>query len=363
MFPKTLFSYLIRTYLARFGVTLGIISFGLILANIFDTLNRLRAVSFSLPIFLQLITFKSPYLMVEILPLIAFIATLAFFEYLIRSNELITIFNAGFSIWKILTPVLMLVVVIGIVSTTIIQPISSILIESHERLEAKLSKKNSDATLLVNKGVMVAEHYGAERRFITAEAVDIKNYSLSKITILLTDENNLFVNRIDAEKAIIEHNEIKLFKANIFGHEITPIMHDNFTLPTNLTINRFTANLRPPEYIAFWQLPDKIQKMYDTGMPTTKYRLYYYKHLFKTLMMASLVMLAACFTSKRQTRKQDNRKIFLAIAGGFTIYLFSEIIVSILTYNGLAPLFSTLLPILLLMFGSILVILHLHEIG
>ncbi len=363
MFPKTLLFYFTKVYISRFSFVLAIITAGLLLANIFDALNRFRAVTFTFSLFIKLITFKLPYLIVEILPLASFIATLAFFEYLSRSNELISAFNAGLSIWKMLAPVILSIIVIGLITSCIIQPIAAILIASHEKLENKILRKNNNAALLIDSGVMVAEKYGAEKRFISVQGVDVERKALSNVTILFVDENNDFIDRIDAKEAIIEDNTIKLFKVQIFGKELIPILHDSFIVSTALNINRFTANLIAPEYISFWDLPKKIQKMDEVGMPTVKHRLYYYKQLFRALMMVSFALFAACFTSKRQTRKQNTRKIFFSVAVGFTIYLFSEIAVAILAYNGIAPMIATLLPILLIMLVSVFMILHLHEIG
>lgn len=363
MFPRTLLLYLTKVYLTRFSLVLAGITAGLLLANIFDTINRFRAVTFTFPLFMQLITFKLPYLMVEILPLVSFIATLVFFEYLTRFNELISVFNAGLSIWKMLVPVILSIIIIGIISSSIIQPIAAILIASHEKIETKVLQKHNDRALVIDSGVMVAENYGTEKRFIKAQGVDLKNKILFDVTILFVDENNDFMNRIDAKEAIIENNILKLSAVQLFGKDITPVFHESFVVPTALNINRFTAHFVAPEHISFWDLPNKIKKMHDIGMPTVKYRLYYYKQLFKTLMMISLVLLAVSFTSKRQSRKQNRRKIFFSVAIGFTLYLFSEIVVAILAYNGLAPMIATLIPILLIMLVSVFMILHLHEIG
>lgn len=362
MFPKTLFFYFIRLYTARFGLVLSIVSAGLLISNVFDILSRYRSTKFTIGIFLNLASFKIPYLLVEVLPIISFITTIIFFEYLVRSRELVSVFNTGASMWKVLSSIFISLFFIGIITTSLIQPMSSMLLASYDRIEAKVLKKKTDSIIISESGVMIAEDYESEKRFIVTKIVDVKNNKLSDITILITDQDNRFINRIEAEYAIIVDSNITLYNAKNFS-AVVPEFMEEFTIPTNLTINVFVENLVNAGAISFWDFSSKITRLKDAGVPFIKYQLYYYKTLFKSVTIIAFMFLAVCFVSRTEDRVRGLKKPFIAIIISFAIYLLNEICVSIFIHNGLDPMLAILCPMLLIIFFSVFTILHLHEAG
>ncbi|MES2214973.1 MAG: LptF/LptG family permease, partial [Pseudomonadota bacterium] len=130
----TLFRYLARSYLAYFGFGLSIIASALLISNVFDTLSRFRSTAFESSLFLALISFKLPYLLLEILPLVCFLSALFFFRNLIKSGEFVAILNSGTSIWAILFPIALTAACIGIISVAIFSPVSSTLLLNYEKI-------------------------------------------------------------------------------------------------------------------------------------------------------------------------------------------------------------------------------------
>lgn len=362
MFPKTLFFYFVRLYTKRFSLVLSIVSAGLLISNVFDMLSRYRSTKFTIGIFLNLVSFKIPYLLVEVLPIVSFITTIIFFEYLIRSRELISVFNTGASMWKVLSPIFISLICFGIITTTLIQPLSSMLLASYDRIEAKVLKKKTDSVIVSESGVMIAEDYENQKRFIITKVVDLKSHKLSNVTILIADQDNKFIKRIEAEYGVILDSKITLYNAKNFNGVIPEFM-EQFIVPTNLTIDIFVESLVNAEAISFWDFTSKITRLKDSGVPFIKYQLYYYKTLFKSVTIIAFMFLAVCFVNRTEDRVSGLKKPFIAIILSFAIYLLNEICVSIFIHNGLDPMLSILCPMLLIIFFSVFTILHLHEAG
>lgn len=360
MFQKTLFFYFVRLYTTRFGAVLAIVSAGLIISNIFDILSRYRSIKFTFGIFLKLISFKIPYLLIEVLPIISFIATIVFLEYLIRSHELVSVFNIGTSIWRIISSVMISVLIIGFISTTLLQPIGAVLLNNYNRLESKILKKHTDSMIISDSGLMIAEDYEGEKRFIIAQGIDVDENRLSKVTIFITDLDNHFVSRIAGEYATLVDSNITIYDANVF-HSVIPEYTDKTIIPTNLTINIFLESLTKPEVIAFWGFLPKISRLKDAGVPFLKYQMYYYKILFKSLMMCAFSFLAFALSNISNDRVRSLKRSFMSVIISFAVYLINEVCVSIFIHNGIDPMVSILFPIFLMIFLSIFTILHLHE--
>jgi len=363
LFPATLSRYIARSYLEHFGLVLLIVSSGLLLSNTFDTLNRFRSIVFTIPIFLNLILLKLPYLLIEVIPLVGFISALFFLHYLAKSNQLVSIFNTGTSIWNVLMPILVIGITVGILSTTILQPVASIFIGKYDALESKLLKRRSSGGAAISdSGVMIAEDYSNQRRIIIARSVDVTTKELGGLTILLTDSDNNFLSRIDAKSARLDHGKFELHNLHTFNADGSEQL-ETMGFPTSLSIGRFTEGFASPEHISFWQLPKLIEKLQETGVPTSRYQLYYYKQLFRPIMMIAVCFMATCFTSMRQNRISGLRNFGIGILVGFIVYLVSEILIAILMHNGLTAYAAGIFPIVAIILLSLFVILHLHEAG
>jgi lipopolysaccharide export system permease protein len=363
MIPGTLSRYIARLYLEHFGLILLVVTLALLISNTFDTLNRFRSTIFTLGLFIELISLKLPYLVIEIVPLVGFISALFFLYNLTRHQELISIFNTGISIWNILLPMISASIIIGCLSTAVLQPIASILIGKYDILETKLLKRRIKQVTISNSGVIIAEDYQNQRRMIVARSVDTNLKELGELTLLFIDRDNNFISRIDAKSAFLDNGMFRLRDVTTFAINDGQRQEGIMDLPTSLSIGRFTEGLLSPEHVSFWQLPKLISKLQETGVPASRYQIYYYKQVLRPLMMAAVCFMAACFTSMRHHRNSGAKKIGIGILSGFIIYLASEISVALLIHNGFGILASSLCPSITIILLSIFMILHLHETG
>ena len=111
--------------------------------------------------------------------------------------------------------------------------------------------------------------------------------------------------------------------------------------------------------VSIWGLPELIDKLGGFGVPILIIK-YIFKQLFKpfaTLAMALLACWFVKFDNRNNSGVKDKAWLLLL---GFPLILL-EISLRILAYGGLAPIFSVLLPISLIILIGNFVILHFHE--
>lgn len=364
--PNTLFRYLMRSYIERFSIVLIIVSFGLLLSSSFDVLNRFRSVTFTLSLFVSLISLKLPYLLIEIMPMIVFISTLMFLYYFNKTNQLVSVWATGTSTWSILLPVVVSAVIIGLIMTTMMQPIASTLISKYDTIESKLLKRRSVSASFSSSGIMIAEDYNDERRIITAKSIDIAGSKLYGVTILFIDNDNNFISRLDAESASLLKKKFVLNDVKSFNNSpstAASIVHRSMDCETNISIDRFTKSMTLPEHVSFWNMPSLIRQFKQAGMPTLKYQVYYFKQLLKPFMMLTVCFMAFCFITPKQNRLGGMQVIALGMFVGFVVYLVSEICMVILMNQGFDIIVANLCPMIVITLLSIFMILHLHETG
>lgn len=348
-----------RIYCRYFTYIIAIFAAILTLSNIFDTSQKFQ--DFNLPshLFWRLILYKIPHLINEILPLMSFIAMHFFIKYFTSSHELIIIINRGISIQKILIAPILATILIGIAAIALLNPIATHSLQKYENLHNAITKKHFLNASTSNEKIVFYEQYGNENRIITARYKNIHQSQFSDVTILYINNNNEFVSRINASSGYIDQQNFVLNNVSITRNNIV-IHDDTMIIPTDFSVD-YSLDHRPPEIIPIFQLKSYIGKVSGFGLPATNYTLYYYKQIYKPLMMVATILIASCFISLDNKSNSHKLLFIYGVIIGFVAYSIVEIASRILIYRGIEPNFAVLAPILLIIFISNFVVLHLKE--
>jgi len=352
-------------YLAlRFSWYLFLISFVIIIvlfiSNAFDVLQKFKSVYLTPSDFWLLILLKIPFLFNELSTIIGFVSTILFLRYLSSSNELITIIGSGIPIWRIFAIPIIASFLFGISLIAIINPLGTFGFNQYDKIESRLNNTPQSSFLISSSGIFFYEHYENTNRIIQAKSINAVKKSISEITILIIDNQNQLIKRIDAPTAVLDDGRFVLHHPLISTPADTS-SSATLSLPTNLSINNLIQSFRPPEMISIWHLPESIDKISNSGLPILNYQLHFFKQLFKPLSMAAMVLLACWFLSLNNRDNSAVKNVILALIIGLFTYFLLEITLHILAYGGLAPIFATLLPILFIILISNFVILHFQE--
>ncbi|WP_341756325.1 MULTISPECIES: LptF/LptG family permease [unclassified Candidatus Tisiphia] len=353
--------YLFRLYCGYFITILLLVIGVLILSNIFDFLHKFKDVYVPTHSFWKLVLYKIPYLVNEVASLLSFIAMLFFLRRLTKHNELITILCNGIHIWRVIAVPFFAAIILGIILITICNPIGTFGLHKYESLQAKLFKKPASNLSISKSGLLFLENYQGNKRIIQAGYIDVVNNKLNKIIILFLDNENNFIKRIDAQYGILIDNNFILTSVK-FSDSNSFKKYENLTVPTNLSISNLLNSFISPEMIAIWDLPETISQLVRFGLPITNYQIYFYKQLFKPIIMATTVILAACFFSLRQRDSSQEKILIIGLFLGVIIYSLLEILFKIFAYNATPPFLAILLPNICILFFSNFVIMHSQEV-
>nr|WP_253308311.1 LptF/LptG family permease [Rickettsia endosymbiont of Ceutorhynchus assimilis] len=358
---KTLSWYLFRSYCGYFLTILFLLIGILIISNIFDLLQKFKNIYVPFHFFWRFTLYKIPYLLNQIASLISFTAMLFFLKNLTKNNELIAILSSGIHIWRILIIPAFTALILGIGFTAILNPIGVLGLQKYELLETKLLKKKATEVTISKSGLLFFESYQGNNQIIQTQSINLPEKKLNNITILFISDNNSFLKRIDAKYAIANKGNLSLKTVKAFTNG-TLKTYDNLTIPTNLSIDHLAEKFALPEMVSIWRLPKLIKQLLNSGVPVINYQIYYYKQLFKPIMMVATVILASCFISLRQRDNSQEKILIIGLFIGFIVYSLSEILLKILAYNNLSLIAAILLPSMLVFFISNFIILHYKEI-
>ncbi len=355
--PKTLSAYLFRLYLGYFiGFTLILVGI-LTVSNIFDLLQRFKSINIPKELLWQLVLYKIPHFLNELSPIISLTAMLFFLKRLTKFNELVIILCSGAHIWRIIFIPILATIMLGIIVITVLNPLSALGLQKYEALVTRITADQPDNLIISKSGIIFLEHYQGKKRIMLAGSIDVANSVLNNLTILFINNKNSLLKRIDAKRGVLAENNLQLSAVTISENNKSE-KYEDFIIPTHLSISKLLNNYTSPEVVSIWSLPELIQELSDSGLPVTNYQIYYYKQLFKPIIMSTSVILAACFFSLRQRDNSQTKILIMGLATGFVVYFLIEIILKILAYNGIPTYLSVLLPNICILFLSNFVIMH-----
>jgi lipopolysaccharide export system permease protein len=288
--------------------------------------------------------FRVPQIGERILPFCVLIGAMSCFLGLSRRLELVVSRAAGMSAWQFIAPALVVALAVGVIATTIYNPIAATLQEKAKRLEAEITGNNSEGLQATMNGFWVAQRSDTGQSIINAAGSREQGVYLSKVSAFVFDQSNNFLERIESNTAVLEAGHWRLDEARVYTPGSPPQERQSYRLETNLTPAQVRETFSTPETVPFWQLPYFIDMAERAGLTASAYRLQYQKLLARPFMLAAMVLLAAAF-SLRFFRMGGVQKMVLGgVASGFMLYIMSKLTDDLSRAELLPPMIAAWMP-------------------
>jgi lipopolysaccharide export system permease protein len=232
---------------------------------------------------------------------------------------------------------------IGILTTTIYNPISANLREQSSRLEAELFGTESSFHAS-SGGFWLRQRSDEGQAVINAKSSRQQGIQLGGVTVFRFDLSGRFQDRIEAKSATLEPGYWRLEEARFYASGAAAVERDSFRLRTTLTPAQVGESFATPETVPFWQLSTYIELAENAGIAAAGYRFQYYQLLAQPFYLIAMVLLASA-VSLRFFRMGGVQKIVLGgIGAGFALYVLAKITGDLSKAGLMAPLLAAALP-------------------
>lgn len=323
---STLFRYISRQFLVHFSI-LTLLLLGILL--MFDTVESLRRAA-NMPqipfgMLLSMSFMKLPWLGERILPVGVLFAAIYTCWKLNKTSELVVIRSAGLSVWQFLSPLVICALALGFLSTAVLNPVSSTFLGKQQQLDRVYFQNRANFVTVSKTGIWLRQPSEQGYALIHSENFDQKDWRLNNVTILFFDNNNNFIRRIDSPETLLKSGYWEVlngFVNNKGGAQSVEV----YTLPTELTAQKIEESFADPETISFWNIPEYIRIMEETGFPTTRLYIHFHALLAQPLLFAALIFLAATFSLRPPRVGGTASMIALGVAAGFFIFFMESIL-------------------------------------
>jgi lipopolysaccharide export system permease protein len=289
--------------------------------------------------------FRVPQLLEKMTPFCILIGAMTCYLALSRRLELVVARAAGVSAWQFISPALACALVLGVLATTVYNPMSANLRELSKRMEAELFGNVPGGGLQDASGFWINQATSDGQAIINAARSEQQGVRLTGLTVFRFDSNSQFKERIEAREATLQDGHWLFKGVRRFTLDSPPVDQETFVLPTSLTAAQVRNSFSTPETVSFWQLPSYIRSSESSGFATAGYRLQYHKLIAQPFLLAAMVMLAAS-VSLRFFRFGGVQKMVLSgVGSGFLLYVLSKITEDLSKAELMNPIAAAWLPV------------------
>lgn len=348
--------YVSRSFLMSFGGALLCLLTIIMLFDFAELQRRAGSKEISLAIKLNMIFLRAPHFLEQILPFLAFVSCLFIFWRMNRTNELLVFRSSGVSLWRLILPISLTALTIGIVDLTVFNPLSSVLQTRYEKLEKRYFSKSKEDIKVSSTGLWLSEKIGPNQAIYRANKIDLKKLEFQNLNIIISSPQNKFVERIDAKTAQIHGNKLKLrdgWKTPV-GKSAQPF--SQLTLNTSLNAKKIEQLKTSRGWVSFWKLPTYIDMLEASGLHSLKYKMYWHSMLASAFWVSAMILLAAAFSCRPLRQGKTALIMLIGLVIGFLLYFFKDMVFALGVSGGLPPVIAAWLPpVITAMVGAVLV--------
>ncbi|MCF3935541.1 LPS export ABC transporter permease LptG [Acuticoccus sp. M5D2P5] len=342
---RTLSIYLSLTFLRWIGGFFLLGTAIIFLADVIELVRRsVDRESFNAAEAVAASFFKTPSLTEEFLPFAVLFGAIAAFLALNRRLELAVMRAAGISAWQFILPGILTVIALGIVSTTLYNPLSAAARERSEALSARVLGNEARMLTGSSSSVWFRQEGPNGGSIMHARAATSDGLTLFGVVGHLLDSENRFIGRVEGDTASLTPGEWVLTNVTRYDVEGNATQEESAVVQTALTPVEVREAVARPDTISFWRLPDAVSLAERAGLPAHRFALQYQVLLARPLLLAAMVLIAASVSLRLVRLGGVTRAISGGIVAGFALYIASAVASDLGEAGAVPPIFAAWLP-------------------
>jgi lipopolysaccharide export system permease protein len=360
--PWTLSLYISRHFLV--GIMLALFAL-LTITALIDVVELIRRASgkdvVTFGIILEMTLLKIPALTDKMMPYAVLIGSMLALSKLTRTHELVVARAAGVSVWQFLAPAMATVMAIGIFMITVFNPFAAALRLRYEQIEAKYFAGKPSLLAISSSGLWLRQIEEGNEHIIHALRISQSDMSFSNLIVFTFGKDSKFVERLDAEHAVLEPGSLHFTDVTRSVPGEPPQAIGDYSLPTSLTLGHIQDSFASPDTMSFWHLPSFISMLEEAGFSALRHRLYWTSLLAQPFLLAGSVLVAAVFSLRLPRRGKLGVLLVAGLLTGFLLHFFTDIIFALGSAGTLPIWLAAWAPAFAISMVGAALLLHLED--
>jgi lipopolysaccharide export system permease protein len=275
-----------------------------------------------------------------------------------RKSELNVMRAGGMSVWQFMRPGLVVALILGVAAVTLYNPLAASARSEAERLIAEAFGKEASLLATSGEGSWLRQDGANGQSVMTARAVADQGLSLAGVMVLLFDAQGQFIERVDAERAVLGDGNWELQRGLVSRPGQQAQSFERYTVNTYLTRERVGEALGSEIAVSFWQLPPLIELAERAGLSPHRYKMQYALLLSRPMLLITMVILAATVSLRSFRSGGIQTMVLTGMVGGIGFFLLSEVSRQVGVAGLISPTTAVWVPIGLALLVALTVLLH-----
>ena len=268
---------------------------------------------------------RTPAVSEQVLPFCVLFGSMAVFLNLTRKLELLVARASGVSVWQFLGPPVFIALVIGIVSVTVLNPLSAHMKERADAIEARIfggqigAGQEPPSTWIRETGI-------DGESILRTEKISSDKTDLTGVTAYVYDREGHFAARIRAARATLGPGAWRLEDGLVSEPGEQPHSFKTYLLATNLKPGEASEGSMSAEAVPFWDLPTLREETESAGLDASGYRLQFQTLLARPLLLVAMTLIAAAFSLRFFRFGGIGKFVGGGVAAGFVLYVATKFV-------------------------------------
>lgn len=254
---------------------------------------------------------------------ILFSAIFTFWQ-MTRRSELIVMRSAGLSVWQFIAPLVTVAAVVGVLTTTLFNPVSALMQERYRILEDRYLTGRSRDVALFDEGLWLRQQAdGGGYVIVRAGRVSPADWSLQNVMALYFGADDSLIRRVDAPGAELQTGQWLFRDAAINepGRRLRTVRQAK--LSTNISPAEIEKSFAGPDTLSFWKIPSYARTLEMTGFDPVRLRVHFQSLLAQPFLFAAMILLAAAVSLRIPRRGGTAALAGLGVLAGFFTFFMS----------------------------------------
>lgn len=286
------------------------------------------------------------------------VGTIAALLLLSRKSELAVMRSGGLSVWQLLRPGLTVALILGVLASTVYNPLASSARGEAERLFAESFGRESSFLATKGAGLWMRQDGIDGPTVITAGAATNRGLTLTAATFLAFDRDDRFLERVDGAKATLQDGFWHVEKAWVSRVGQEPELYDAYMVSTYLTPERVQDALGTVLTLSFWELPALIELAEKAGLSASRYQIQYELLLSRPFLLAAMVLLGATVSLRSFRFGRIQTMVITGMVGGIGFFLLVEVSRQVGMAGLVPPWVAVWVPVAIATLVAAAVLLH-----
>lgn len=354
----TLGRYFFRRYIVTtLWFFVGVTSI-IYLIDFSETTGRFAGLTgYSLPGVLYLTALRLPLILQQTIPFVALFVGMTTLIALNRKSELVVARAAGISVWQFMMPFVVGALLIGLVTTLVINPMAAwgqsqaLNIESTWR-EASNRRQETAAV------PWLRQISGKDDVVIGGRTVLDNGTLITDAVLIHFDSDGRIILRQDARSAKLKDGYWLLTDVTETRPGEVPARLATAKVSTNLKQEFVQQRLAQPETVAFYDLSQKIAVARSFGVSTKALETQFHSLLSLPFLLVAMTLIAATVSLKFSRFNQSRSVILGGILSGFVLYVVTTLVKAFGSSGVVPPFVAAWVPVVVAMALGATILLH-----